>query len=129
MFKPLNDRDNKGMPRFEYGVWLGLCARSDEVYIGLPSGEVVKARTVRRLEPQDMWSKEAIKGIRGRPWAPVDCEKMEDAFATLPSDKTIPCEIPKMSDEGQERQGRVNRIKIGKEDVRRHGYTPNCQGC
>ena len=47
-------RIEKLEPKFEKGVWLGVCPRTDEAIIGTPAG-VVRAGTVKRQAIEDAW--------------------------------------------------------------------------
>ena len=60
--------------RYSFGVWLGICLRTDEVFIGTASGQVVRARSVRRLPEHQQVNLEMLKQLKGRPWAPIDGE-------------------------------------------------------
>ena len=57
-------------PRMEYGVFYGVNFRTDEVRVGTERG-VVKARTIKRLAPEDRWDGDYILKIKGRPTQPV----------------------------------------------------------
>ena len=48
-------RMGKLEPKFEQGIWLGVCPRPDEAIIGFVSG-IVRAGTVKRQAIDDAWS-------------------------------------------------------------------------
>ena len=41
-------------PKFEKGIWLGVCPRTDEATVGTPAG-IVRAGTVKRQAIEDAW--------------------------------------------------------------------------
>ena len=47
-------RMEKLEPKFEMGVWLGVCPRTDEAIIGTPAG-VMRAGTVKRQAVENAW--------------------------------------------------------------------------
>eukprot|EP00435_Cladocopium_sp_Y103_P019977 s1163_g4.t2 len=51
----------------EPGIWLGRTEESDEHLVGTARG-VLRARTVRRMTPDQMWDPELFFGFRGVPW-------------------------------------------------------------
>ena len=65
--KITTDPMNRMIPRYQYGIWLGMRNNSAECPIGNADG-VFRAREIRRLDPQDRWDAEAIKDVIGVPW-------------------------------------------------------------
>ena len=53
------------------GVWLGRSEETDEHLLGTPGG-VVKARSVRRMEPSKQHQPEVLLAMVGTPWTPED---------------------------------------------------------
>ena len=62
---------NRMIPRYKFGVWLGVRNNSAECIVGLAEG-VFRAFEVRRIEHQDRWDREAINKLTGVPWRIVD---------------------------------------------------------
>ena len=65
------DPVNRMNPIYKSGHWLGMCNNSTECLIGTADG-VVRARKVRRLEPQTIWDKEAVNNVIGVLWRMTD---------------------------------------------------------
>ena len=53
--------------RWKLGVYLGHASNSNEVYIGIKNGNVVRARSTTRVVEESKWSKELVLGVRGVP--------------------------------------------------------------
>ena len=56
--------------RWAIGVFLGTTMFSNECYIGLSNGSVVRGRALNRVRPDKRWSKDAIENIKGTPADP-----------------------------------------------------------
>ena len=52
--KGAQSRRLKGEMKMEYGIWIGLKMRTDEVLVGTPRGNI-RARTIKRLPDRDKW--------------------------------------------------------------------------
>ena len=50
-------------PKFERGVWLGVCRRTSDAIIGTPDG-TVRARTVKRKAIEDAWKASFFNSYR-----------------------------------------------------------------
>ena len=119
--KKSGTRLNKLAPKFKCGIWLGISARTSESIIGTSEG-VFRARVVRRLVPSLRWDAGMIKAIKGTPWDPISSEKLSvnmEENAEQPKDAPAPPEAEMKF---------PRRLKITKDDIRRFGYTPGCQG-
>ena len=53
--------------RWRLGIFIGLSSNSNEVFIGLPNGNVVKSKTVARVMIANRWNKDAVLKVRGIP--------------------------------------------------------------
>ena len=53
--------------KFEKGVWLGICPRTDEAIIGV-GGMIVRARTVKRQTIEEARSAEDLLAVIVTPW-------------------------------------------------------------
>ena len=60
----------KAEPRMFEAIWLGINARTEEVYVGIEKG-VVKCRIIRRLPEEQRWDSELLHKMSGTPWQPV----------------------------------------------------------
>ena len=67
LLRDKRDRKNKLEPRFLYGIWSGISARSGEFVIITPDGQM-KARTIKRLPEDQRWDKSFLDKCRGAPW-------------------------------------------------------------
>ena len=54
-------------PKFEKGVWLGVCPRTDEGIVGTPAG-IVRTGTVKRQAIEDAWKASSLLSISTTPW-------------------------------------------------------------
>ncbi len=54
---------------WEYGIFVGVRTRSGELWVVAPSG-VTKARSARRIPPEDRCSMDSLKWVRNVPWHP-----------------------------------------------------------
>ena len=53
-------------PKFESGIWLGVCPRTDEAIIGTPAG-VVRAGSVKRRTLEEAWKAAELLAIKETP--------------------------------------------------------------
>ena len=58
---------NKWDARWGEGVFLGIRAISNEVYVGTPEG-VIKCRAIRRRVIDQRWNLDLFNRVRGVPW-------------------------------------------------------------
>ena len=65
-FVPKKLRAKADQP-WRYGVFLGRALGSDQNKIGLPNGDVVRARAMVRLVPEARWSSERLFAIKTTP--------------------------------------------------------------
>ena len=79
----------------EPGIWLGRSEESDEHLVGTPRG-VLRARTIRRMVPDNRWDAEAFLGFRGLPWdvtadaVPSKARTKVMVHFALPPDEVVP---------------------------------------
>ena len=116
--------------RWGEGVFLGIRARSNEVYIGTPEG-VIKTRTIHRKPLDERWKPQVVQAIRGTPWdlvAPDPPELAAEQQLRPIVDGSQPL-LPESPEAASEGEHRYNSFKIFKSDLKEFGYTPNCPGC
>ena len=53
--------------RWRYGVFLGRSISSDQNFIGLPNGRVIRARAIVRLVPEARWKKDLLFAVAMTP--------------------------------------------------------------
>ena len=94
--------------------------QSAECFIGNADG-VLRAREIRRLEPQDRCDTEAINSVIGVPWRMTDGKWTVDR----PAVRVDPIPIPPLPFEG----ARVQMERITKQDIDESGATIGCPGC
>ena len=115
-------------------MFIGLSSNSNEAFIGLPNGNVVKSRSVARVMIANRWDKDAVLKIRGIPGSlnPAgaedinpqieesdsphldgDAEEREDADQSMPEAQAS----------SQKPRGSNTQIRITQRDVRLYGYT------
>ena len=127
--------------RFRLGTYLGVSTNSNESYVGLSNGNVVKSRTIARVVEASRWDPEAVFKITGIPGDMVpsgqedinpDVEASEmphidgDAELRDQADRDAPMEgkhsrAKKSSD--------IRQAKITTRDLDLYGYTGSCKRC
>ncbi len=118
-------KDGKGMNmRFDYGFFLGVSEKSDELYVATEAG-VLKTRTVRRLTDEKKWDGDFIKRIVGTPWAPIDGRSPMHIGARIHRQDVPEEHVPEEANPTVQ----TKRFRITREDLRKYGYTPGCAGC
>ena len=103
--------------RWEYGVFLGVDAKTNELIIG-GEGATTRAWSFRRLTADKRWDKEMVKAVRGSPAGP-------DFELKITADPMIqePMEKPQAKPPG------VQSFRVTHKDIVNYGYTPGCRGC
>ena len=117
--------------RFEKGIWLGMTVRSQEHLIGTDIG-VFRVGKVLRCAPDQRWSLEMIKGIKGTPdepkpgvksdRIPVYVKHPEHGLQDRTAEKTF--EIPPETS-----MPTLRAANIYKNDVEEHGPSEGCKAC
>ena len=64
-------RRSKMYQRWTTGVYLGTTMHSDESYIALSNGSVVRGRAITRVRPDQRWDKDLVQKILGTPSEPL----------------------------------------------------------
>ena len=88
-------RHQKMDAAMEPGIWLGRSEESDEHLLGTLRG-VMRARTIRRLVPENRWDAQAFLEFRGVPWnvnsgaLPVRARPKVMVHFSLPADEVVP---------------------------------------
>ena len=142
--------------RWRIGIYLGHAANSNEQYIGLRNGNVIRARSTVRIVARSRWDSASVLGIKGTPAEPMptadeelsadDIEASEaphdfseaesDPEADEPPARRRRPEVPE-PDESKvdEREplpadrAAFKRMRITQADIKKYGYTPACPRC
>jgi hypothetical protein len=129
--KRLGNRMEKINARWDYGIFLGVRRRSNEVWLATQDG-IISIRTVRRIPMERRWSEDCVKWVKWAPWHRY--KDAPDADGDLP--EGVPAEERRSEAPAGERVIVVDtRAKaprefyISKEDVEKHGATRGCGGC
>ena len=109
-------------PKFEHGVWLGVCPRTDEAIIGTTGG-IVRAGMVKRRAIEEAWNAKVLLSLRDGPWNLGRQSTRHEL--TVENDEEEP--LTKVDD--KEASADPRRFRILKQDIDRVGYSDGCVGC
>ena len=109
-------------PKFEHGVWLGACPRTDEAVIGTSTG-IVRAGTVKRQAVEDAWSSTSLLSVSITPRTAGKLSKRHEL--TVEGDE----ENKVIKVDESELPVDPKRFRITKDDIERIGYSEGCVGC
>ena len=122
MVTPPKQGRNKWKPVYTPGIFLGVQGRTGESIFHDDHG-IHRARNVRRLPRDDRWDKDSVNKVNvgvaeyvtGDPQDPVTVvvQRPPEPLAPAPEPR-VP--IPR-------------RVRLGKSDFEKHGYTAGCPGC
>ena len=115
-------------------MYLGTMMTSNGAIIGLPNGDVTRARSVARLVPSQRWRAEAIMSIEGTPAKPTKSgyddavlESLENPHLLLDAEQREMLDREDPSDTDMPLCVHLDRklpsLRITKEDLQRYGYT------
>ena len=124
--------------RFRIGVFLGNSQNSNEAFIGIGNGNVIKSRSVVRVVASQRWSKEAISKIVGIPGRLTpqgiedigpNIEEVVDPHAN--KDEAIGIDDDDGADliDDRSMQQIDRQIRITLKDCQRFGFTEGCHRC
>ena len=112
------------------GVFLGTTMSSNESYIGLSNGSVVRGRAINRVRPDKRWSVELIQNIKGSPSNPMSSDDtVVESFADLHANAGNDERDALKDDVEVVKVGASRRVKINKTDIDKYGPSPNCPKC
>ena len=127
LFMPLKSGNGAASAEAWYraGIWLGINERSSDSFIATEDGEVVGARSVKRLPEEDRWCRELVQANRGTPWNPSGSDAGPDVIFRErdPAETSAPLPVPRPE------LPVPRRVKLLWRDFDRHGYTDGCPGC
>ena len=106
--------------KFEPGLYMGVRSASQEYWIALRDGRVIKSRCIKRKPEEERWCLEDLLAVRGVPWDPL----VEDG--PIAPGKAAPGPVPL-----RERQHEVvpRKIYLTGAVLAKHGVTEGCKGC
>ena len=108
--------------RWRYGVFIGRSMNSDQNFVSLQDGYVVKARAIVRVIPEVRWDAQRIQNITMTPLDERARSGTLDAIeeAEEPHAHAEDISVPSAS---------VSRVKIMPKDLVKYGTSPRCPKC
>ena len=107
--------------RWHEGIWLGTCMKTNEHFVGLSEGRVVRARTVKERPSNMQVTRDELNRITQGPWESTGVI-LEGVRRGEGRKEAVAEEQPK---EKVESRG----VKITKQILERVGYSSGCQKC
>ena len=127
--------------RWRLGIFIGQSTSSNESYVGMANGNVVKSRSIARVKVADRWNADAVMKIEGIP-GDLIAAGAEDINPAIEESRTPhidgDSEARAAADdgrmEGQPPNARgqdkdLRQAKITNRDLIRYGYTGGCRRC
>ena len=110
------------------GTFLGVREDSLEYLVGTDEG-VLKARSIHREPEAARWNAEAVLGICGVPWRPVEDQGAGEQvpYEIIRAEPLI--DQPMLPPRPRAPEVVPRRAYVTKQDMRTHGHTQGCPGC
>ena len=108
--------------KFEQGIWLGVCSRTDEAIIRTAGG-IVRAGTVKRQAIEDAWKSTSLLSVAVSPWNVGQQSKRHELAVESDEEETL------VKVDHTEVVGHPRRFRITKQDIEKVGYSDGCIGC
>ena len=109
--------------RWTTGVFLGTTMHSNESYIGLSNGSVIRGRAIARVRPDQRWNRDLVQKIKGTPADPLSRdESVIESFENPHDHEGQPDGEVVDSDE---KSRATLRRRIRASDIDKHGPSPN----
>ena len=125
-YKPLSStRQAADAPRFEFGYFIGLSEVSNEVILAAATGNVVKARCIRRLPKSQRWSTEWIPLLTGTELQPNPGEYDTRIRVRLDPQVAADVQVPAP----KPAPPRTRSVRLSESDFWDAGFTEDCRGC
>ena len=125
--------------RWRVGTFVGNAQSTNEAYVAVSNGDVLKSRSIVRVIQPSRWDKDAIMNIRGVPHQfRMSEEVQDDAYIEELNDphanadgQVTPQHGPKPVDKPPLSQEEVDKvdIRITQPDLDRFGYSDDCPRC
>ena len=121
------------------GIYLGTTMTTNEAYVALPDGDVVRTGAVCRIRPDQRWRADLLQSIKGIPskqaTRPDDSfiEAIDNPHVYVDDDQRalLDKEIdePKDSAEHVTSERDLPSLRITRRDLEIYDYTPSCLRC
>lgn len=108
---------------WRYGIFLGRSLNSDQNFVGVPGGDVVRARAFIRLDPSARWDTSKLLGVKTTPLT-ESTRHFDKIEAT-----SKPKEFHDADATSVERSLQACRAKITLKDLHAHGFSKDCPRC
>ena len=115
--------------RWAMGIFLGTKMSSNESYIGLSNGTVVRGRALTRVRPDKRWSADLIQKILGTPAKPLSSDETVVETFENPHDNAGDEQRDAMEGEVEVKHRASHRVAIQRSDIEEFGPSPNCPKC
>ena len=122
--------------RWRIGTYLGLAPSSNEHFVAVRNGNVVKTRSVCRVVEQSRWSADSVLGVVGTPsrLCPSGPEDIDEAVEELEDphtdkDARIRSELEGEQDDSMTARRNVIHGRITEKDLRNYGFSEGCPRC
>ena len=117
--------------RWAIGVFLGTTMSSNESYIGLSNGSVVRGRALNRVRPDKRWSMDMIQAIKGTPSDPMCKDDTEVESFVNPHANAGDEARDALDGEGNPNAAMSahRRTRIEKSDIEQFGPNRQCPKC
>ena len=115
--------------RWTTGIFLGTTMHSNETYVALSNGCVVRGRAITRVRPDQRWNRELVQAIRGTPVEPLSRDDSEVESFDNPHDhvREPDRDAPDDFQSATEKARLRTRILIA--DIDELGPSPGCPRC
>ena len=125
----LNSKLEKMNTRWEYGIFVGVRRRSNEVMVATREG-VIFVRSVKRVPVEHRWGEDNVQWVKWAPWRRY--REAEDADGEVP--EGVPAEEVAGSSGSKVVFVRTKEVAprefyISKKDAEKFGHTRGCGGC
>ena len=123
--------------RFRLGTYLGVVQSSNEHYVALANGNVIRTRSVCRVVEGSRWNAAAILGVKGTPslLCPMDDETIGPDLEGLQEphlDRDHDVQLDRDGEVEGDSRSRMDvrhQTRITARDLRMYGFTPGCPRC
>ena len=109
--------------KWRYGVFLGRSLSSDQNFVGIAGGNVVRARAILRLVPSARWDSARLLGVTTTPL--TENSRFMDDIET----KDAPHEHPPVDIHGPIDAPARRRVRITLADLKKFGFSDHCPRC
>ena len=110
------------------GVWLGHTRNSNEHVIGTAEG-VLRAYSIKRLDPEERWNKDLIAAVRGTPQQPDPRRQGFRVPIRVSFDEPTSDGVPPPPVVSEDRPRDIRRMNITSKLLEKYGFTEGCEGC